>query len=344
MTAGSHDMSGPAGGPSKRRLAIPDATDLAVRALARAGMSPHAARIVADHLVDANLCGHEFSSLPRVLAIADELRRKPPPGEIRVVREDRCSAVIDGGDNVAYVVSIAAIDKAVEICRKNGVAVVAANNTWFSGRCAYYVERAARQGFVALHTTNVTARVAPYGGIDRLMGTNPLAIAFPAEDDPVIIDIGTSSTSWGDVLLAREKGEPLPAGVAVDARGRPTADPAAALEGAFLAWGGHRGSGLALAIQLLGVLAGSAPVIGDASNFGLFFLVIDPEMLIPGAQFKARASELRRAVAASRPMEGRSGVRVPGDGSLRRRKEALAAGIVTLDERVYQRILALCEA
>ena len=112
----------------------------------RAGMSPEPARIVADHLVDANLCGHEFSSLPRVLAIADELRKKPPPGEIRVVREDRCSAVIDGGDNIAYVVSITAIDKAIEICRKMGVAVVAANNTWFSGRLAYYVERAARQG------------------------------------------------------------------------------------------------------------------------------------------------------------------------------------------------------
>jgi LDH2 family malate/lactate/ureidoglycolate dehydrogenase len=336
-------MSSHAGRSSTLRLSIADATDLAVRALTRAGMAPPSARTVADHLVDANLCGHEFSSLPRVLAIADELRRKPPPGSIRVVREDRSTAVIDGGDNVAYVVSIVAIDKAVEICRKNGVAVVTANNTWFSGRCAYYVERAARQGFVAMHTTNVTARVAPYGGIERLMGTNPLAIAFPGEDDPLIIDIGTSSTSWGDVLLAREKGEPLPAGMAVDARGRPTVDPAAALEGAFLAWGGQRGSGLSLAIQLLGILAGSAPVIPDASNFGLFFLVIDPEMLNPGGQFKARVSELRRAVAANRPIEGGTAVHVPGDGSLRRRKQALAAGVVTLDERVYRRILALCD-
>jgi LDH2 family malate/lactate/ureidoglycolate dehydrogenase len=330
--------------PPKLQLSIRDATDLAVRALTRAGMTPHAARIVADHLVDANLCGHEFSSLPRVLAIADELSRKAPPGEIRVVREDRSSAVIDGGDNVAYVVSIAAIDKAIEICRKNGLAVVVANNTWFSGRCAYYVERAARQGFVAMHTTNVTARVAPYGGMDRLLGTNPFAIAFPSEDDPLVIDIATSSTSWGDVLLAREKGEPLPAGVAVDAQGQPTVDPGAALEGAFLAWGGQRGSGLSLAIQLLGILAGSAPVIRDASNFGLFFLVIDPEMLLPGGQFKARASELRRAVAANRPMERGTAVRVPGDGSMRRRKQGLAAGVVTLDERVYQRIVALCEA
>jgi len=324
------------------QLSIADAIDLVVRALGRAGMRPHAARIVADHLVDANLCGHEFSSLPRVLAIADELRKKPPPGEIRVVREDRCSAVIDGGDNVAYVASLTAIDKALEICRKNGVAVVGANNTWFSGRLAYYVERAARQGFVAMHTTNTTARVAPYGGIDRVLGTNPFAIAFPSEDDPLVIDIGTSSTTWGDVALARTKGEALPAGVAVDVHGRPTVDPAAALEGAFLPWGGQRGSGLAVAVQLLGILAGSAAVIDDVSNYGLFFLVIDPDILMPASEYKARVSGLRRTIAVNRPMAETSHVRVPGDGSLQRRKQGLAAGVVNLDERVYQRIVELC--
>src|SRR5687768_2018429 len=174
------------------QLTLAQAIDLVVRTLVRHRMPESSARLVADHLVDATLCGHEFSGVPRVLAIAEELRKKPPPGEIRVVREDRSSALIDGGDNVAYVVSIAAVDKAIEICRNNGVAVVGANNTWFSGRCAYYVERAARQGFVAMHTTNSTARVAPYGGIDRVMGTNPFAIAFPGEDDPFVIDIGTA--------------------------------------------------------------------------------------------------------------------------------------------------------
>src|SRR5688572_13948876 len=169
------------------QLTIADATDLAVRALTRAGMSIENARITADHLVDAALCGHEFSSLPRIVALADEIAKKPPAGTVRIVRENHCSALIDGGDNVAYVVSIHAVDKAIEIARKNGVAVVCANNTWFSGRLAFYVERAARQGFIAMHTTNTTARVAPFGGIDRLLGTNPFAIAFPAEDDPLVI-------------------------------------------------------------------------------------------------------------------------------------------------------------
>jgi len=322
-------------------LTVTEAIGLAVRALTRHGMSERHARLVAEHLVDAALCGHEFSSLPRVLAIVDELRRKPPAGDIRVVRESATSALIDGGDNVAYVVSITAIDKAIEICRKSGVAIVGANNTWFSGRLSYYVERAARQGYVAMHTTNTTARVAPFGGIDRVMGTNPFAIAFPGEDDPLVIDIGTASTTWGHVLLSKAKGEALHAGVAIDSGGQPTVDPDAAIAGAFLPWGGHRGSGLSLAVQLLGILAGSAVIVDDVSNWGLFFLVFDPGLLMPGDEFKSRVSELRKVIHATRPAPGAENVRAPGDGSMQHRKRATPAGVIQLDDRVYSRILEL---
>ncbi len=326
------------------QLTIAEATDLAIRALSRAGMTAQNAQIVADHLVDAALCGHEFSSLARAIALADEIRKKPPAEEARVVRENHCSALIDGGDNVAYVVSLHAIDKAIEIARKNGVAVVCANNTWFSGRLAYYVERAAREGFIALHTTNATARVAPHGGVDRLMGTNPFAIAFPSEDDPLIIDIGTSQTTWGDVVLARTKGKPLPEGVAVNPAGYPTTDPDEALEGAILPWGGPRGSGLALAVQLLGILAGSDLVIDDVRNYGLFFMVIDPRLFMPSDQYPARVSAFRQIIAANRPAAGGSAVRVPGDRSQQLRRENRTKGVIDLDEKVYARLCELADS
>jgi LDH2 family malate/lactate/ureidoglycolate dehydrogenase len=325
------------------QLTLTEATELAVRALTRAGMSAQNARITADHLVDAALCGHEFSSLPRVTALAEALRDKPPARATRVVRENHCSALLDGGDNVAYVVSIQAIDKAIEIARKNGVAVVCANNTWFSGRLAYYVERAARQGFVALHTTNATARVAPFGGVERLMGTNPFAIAFPSDGDPLVIDIGTSQTTWGDVVLARTKGEPLPEGMAVSPMGQPTTDPDQALEGAILPWGGARGSGLAMAVQLLGILAGSELVIDDISNYGLFFVVVDPKLFMPSDQFPARVSAFRQIVETNLPMSGNAAVRVPGDRSQRLRRENLAKGVINLDETVYARLRMLAD-
>ena len=323
------------------QLTFQQAIDLTVTTLNRYGMAADNARQVADHLLEAALCGHEFSSLPRLLAIVEELKAKPPAGPIRVSREDGCFAHIDGGDNIAYVVSLQAVDKAIEICRRHGVAVVTASDTWFSGRCAYYVERAARAGFVAMHTTNTTARVAPFGGVERLMGTNPFAIAFPSTDDPVVIDIGTSAITWGDVVLARAKGESLPPGVAVGKDGRMTLDASSALEGAFLPWGGQRGSALALAVQLLGILAGSEVVIKDTCNYGLFFVVIDPERVIPGGEFKAQVSELRRAVSSNPALESGNPVRVPGDGSQSRRKLALQSGVITLDDKVYARIVEL---
>ena len=323
------------------QLTITEAADLAVRALTRVGMSAENARITADHLVDAALCGHEFSSLPRVIALADALRGKPPAAVTRVVRENHCSALLDGGDNVAYVVSIHAIDKAVEIARKNGVAVVCANNTWFSGRLAYYVERAARQGFIALHTTNSTARVAPHGGADRLLGTNPFAMAFPSDDDPIIIDIGTSQSTWGDVVLAKTKGVPLPEGVAVSPAGKPTTDPDAALDGAILPWGGPRGSGLSLAVQLLGILAGSELVIDDVSNYGLFFMVIDPKLFMPSDQFPARVSAFRQVMASTRPLAGASEVRVPGDSSQQKRRVNREKGVINVDDKVIARLREL---
>ena len=325
------------------QLTIADATDLALCALMRAGMTAENARITADHLIDAALCGHEFSSLPRVIALAEALREKPPAGATRVLRENHCSALLDGGDNVAYVVSIHAIDKAIEIARKNGVAVVCANNTWFSGRLAYYVERAARQGFIAMHTTNGTARVAPFGGVDRLMGTNPFAIAFPSEDDPLIIDIGTSASTWGDVVLARTKGTPLPEGVAVNPMGQPTADPDDALDGAILPWGGARGSGLALAVQLLGILAGSDLVIDDIRNYGLFFMVIDPKLFMPNGQYTARVTAFRQIVEAVRPAADVNAVRVPGDSSQKKRRINREKGVINLDEKVYARLRELAE-
>ena len=325
------------------QLTIAKATDLAVRALTRAGMHTDNARITAEHLVDAALCGHEFSSLPRVIALAEAFSDRPPARATRVIRENHCSALIDGGDNVAYVVSIHAIDKAIEIARKNGVAVVCANNTWFSGRLAYYVERAARQGFVAMHTTNTTARVAPFGGVDRLMGTNPFAIAFPSDDDPLIIDIGTSQTTWGDVVLARTKGAPLPEGMAVNPMGRPTTDPQEALDGAILPWGGARGSGLALAVQLLGILAGSELVIDDISNYGLFFMVMDPKLFMPSDQFPARVSAFRQMIETNRAQASGGAVRVPGDSSQQKRRANLAKGVINLDEKVYARLCELAE-
>lgn len=322
-------------------LTFDDAHRLAVDVLKGHGMPADHAAIVADHLVDAAGAGHAFAGLPRVLALVEHLKDHPAGRPIEVTETGSNAAVIDGGGNNGYVTSLVGIDKAIELARASGVGIVGIRNTWFSGRLAYYVERAARAGFVALHTASTQARVAPSGGIDRIFGTNPVAFAFPCDPEPLVIDFGTGMTTWGNVLLRRKLGQPLDPGSAVDAEGQPTTDPSAALTGAFLPWGGHRGYGLALVVQVLAVLAGGKMVARDVTDSGFFFLVIDPALLGDADGFRREVGDLVAHIEASRPAPGTERVRVPGRGSLAKRAKSQALGAIEVDEAVYQMLVSL---
>jgi LDH2 family malate/lactate/ureidoglycolate dehydrogenase len=326
------------------KLPVAEATSLAVQVLTRYGMSTRCAQMTANHLVDAALAGHEFASLARLPFLARQLQGSPPAGEITIEHETLTSALIDGHDNIGYAVSVIAMDKAIAICRKSGMAMVCAKNTWASGRLAYYVERAARQGFIGIHAVNGPARTAPFGGMDTLLGTNPIAFAFPSNGEPVVIDMSMSAITHGGAGLAKAKGEKLAEGVAIDGNGHPTTDPDAALRGAFRTWGGHRGSGISLAVQMLGMLAGSGPVVTDEHHYGLCFMVIDPATVMPGGDYPARVSELRKLVNASRPAPGFDKVRMPGESSQAHQQQAKYAGAkaaIQVDGLVYENICKL---
>jgi LDH2 family malate/lactate/ureidoglycolate dehydrogenase len=323
------------------QLSFAEAKALAVDVLAAHGMPPDHAGIVADHLIDAAGAGHAFAGLPRVMALVEHLKDHPAGRPITVTDRSASSAVIDGAGNNGYVTSIIGIDKAMALARASGVGVVGIRNTWFSGRLAYYVERAAREGFVAFHTANTQARVAPAGGIDRVFGTNPVAFAFPCDPEPLVIDFGTSMTTWGNVLLRRKLGQELDPGSAVDREGNSTLDPSAALEGAFLPWGGHRGYGLALVVQVLAMMAGGKMVAEEVTDSGFFFLVIDPSLLGSAEDFKANVTALVAHIEASRPAPGTDRVRVHGRGSLAKRAKAQAAGMIEVDQAVYDTLITL---
>ncbi|WP_164778515.1 Ldh family oxidoreductase [Mesorhizobium sp. M7A.F.Ca.US.006.01.1.1] len=324
-------------------IRIEEAHQLGNDVLLKAGLSAGHATIVTDHLVDAMMAGRAFAGLPRVLALCESLREKGPSGPVALVREDAVSALYDGGDTNGYVTSIIGIDKAIELARNSGVGMVGVRNTWYSGRLAYYVERAAQNGLIAFHTVNATARVAPHGGIDPIFGTNPLAFAFPSDGEPVIVDFGTGSVTWGEVLLRRQTEASLEKNWAVDAHGKPTLDPASALAGAILPSCGHRGYGLALVAQIFAILAGGKVIVDEVADSGFFFLVIDPEKLMPVAEFKARVSELTTGILNSRQREGYPPIRIPGQGSAAMRQRARERGTVEIDEKVYADLLAELE-
>ena len=322
-------------------LTISQARSLATGALRRLGLSGDDATVTSDHLVDAALRGMTFGGLPRILAIAERLaehgdNRRP----IRIIQETPQSALLDGGDNVGYVVAHRATAIAVDKATRHGMAIVGANNTYYTGLFAYYVEMATRADLVGIAAGNASAMVAPHGAREALLGTNPIAFGFPSTGDPIIWDIGTAAIMQGEVMLHRRLGETLPEGVALDKDGAPTRDPAAALAGALRTWGGHRGSGLAIVVQLLGIMCGTPAIPVDHKDMGFLFIALDPALLIPAERFKERAAELADAIRGAAPERGTEEVRMPFDRSARERRRQIQDGIDVPDV-VYQALVEL---
>jgi delta1-piperideine-2-carboxylate reductase len=308
------------------RLTISQAHRLVERVMAALGHDEVDSRLVADHLVDCELRGLGSGGLARAISIAERLADTGDQRRaMRVVHETPVSARIDGGDHLGYVVAHHATTLAVEKAEAAGIAVVGVSDTWYTGMLSYYAEIAASRGLVSMIASNASAWVAPYGATEGRFGTNPICFGFPSADDPVIYDIGTSAVIHAEVVLARRLGEDLPGNVAFDSEGRPTRDPAAALAGAFAAWGGPRGSGLGIVVQLLGIMAGSPPIPPELAEFGFVIVAMRPDLMGPDEVFRANVSAYARAVRSARPLAGGAPVRMPFDRSRaerqRRREE-----------------------
>lgn len=326
--------------PDAVRLTVDEARLLGERALGRIGYVADDARIIIDQLIDNSLCGYRFAGLPRILAIAREAKTANPRTPIAVVHETATSALVDGGNNVGYVAVYRGTEIAIAKAKENGVAAVGVYNSYFSGRNAYYLERIVDAGLVGLHTASGAPHIVPPGGSRPALGTNPIAFGFPSAEGPVIFDIGTAAVMWGEVLLAAETGEELPIGVAFDADGNPTTDGAAAAQGGVAAFGGHKGYGLAFAIQALGLLAGAAIPRGRVQDYGFLFLVVDPGALLPGNPFAAQMSLLVKAVQATPRRPGIAEIRIPSQRAFRERERRRAEGIL-VDRAVIAALDAL---
>jgi len=220
----------------------------------------------------------------------------------------------------------------------HGIAVISVNDAWMSGRSAHYVEMIARAGLVAIHTAASPRQVAPFGGAKAVLGTNPLAIAVPSSREPIVLDMGTSAYMMTEVMLRERLGELLPEGVAIGPDGEPTRDPALARRGALLPFGGYKGFGLALMIQALGLLAGSASE--QERDYGYLFIAFRPDLIGPADVFEQRVTELIDRVKGTPRQAGIDEVRIPSQRAFRSRERALRAGL-TFDRLVFDALVAL---
>lgn len=317
--------------------------DLVSAIMGGGGSHAAEARTIARRLVDSNLVGHDSHGVIRVgkyLEWAQQGWLRPNVGPT-VVFENDALAIVDGNRGFGQVIGEFATSLGIRKAAAQGIAFTGLRNCGHLGRLGDWAEMAADAGQVSLHFLNTSGaqRVAPYGGSDRRLSTNPLAIGVPLADaPPAILDITTSMVAEGKLMVAQNKGEQVPEGWIVDAAGRPTTDPGRFYDGgALLTIGAHKGSGLSILTDLLA----GAVTTGRSSDpedtvlrNNMLSIFIDPKVYDRDNVVLAEARRLVDWVKASPPAVPGQPVLGPGDVERRTRAVRLAEG-VPLDDKTW---------
>jgi LDH2 family malate/lactate/ureidoglycolate dehydrogenase len=331
-------------GDDRIHLTVDKARELGAAAMHGAGFDDEDARILTDHVLDAALCGYEYSGLPKLLNVVDYSNFRQPRHPVSVVRETGATALLDGGNTTGMIAAYRASEVTIHRAQAHGLAVVCLGNTWMTGRSAYYCEMIARAGLVVIHTVAAPPAVAPFGGTRPALGTNPLAFGFPTDNDPLVIDMGTSAFMGTDLQFRARLGTPIPAGVALGPDGQPTTDAVTAHQGALLPFGGpeggYKGFGLALAMDALGALtAGIRPA--DAVS-GYMFFAFKPDLFLSPDAYRHEVSRRVGVIKATPRRPGTAEIRIPGARSCATRARLVREGI-EIDRKIQDALRRLSE-
>lgn len=319
-------------------------TEFVVDVLVKAGISPEDAAIVADCLVLANLSGVDSHGVVR---LAHYLRRlnngsiKTHPN-IRFEQTAPAMGILDGDDGLGHVVTHHATTKAMELAAESGTGVVSIRDSSHNGMTAYYILRMIEAGYIGIAMTATDKMLIPFGARKSFFGTNPLAIGFPTNGIPVLLDMATTQAAWGKVALARIEGKSIPADWGFDAEGNPTTDPNAIA--GLHPFGGAKGSGLAMIIDIFCSVLGNLPwgphinqMYGEMDKprkLGHFIMAIDVRRLLPLDIFKSHLSDMLAEYTQLPPAAGFNGVYYPGQIEGMNRERRRAQGI-PIDPGLY---------
>lgn len=290
-----------------------------------AGTEADRAKEVAEHLVAANLKGHDSHGVGMIPAYVGNLIKGnlQANANATVVKDKGAVLMVDGNFGFGQVVGRQATDMGIERVRETGMVCVGSRNNHHLGRIGTYAEHCARAGFISIHFVNVVGHppfVSPWGGRDKRMQTNPFCCAIPTASDPIVLDMATSAIALGKVRVADLKGVPTPEGSLFDAEGVDSTDPSVIQRGGSLApFGKHKGYGLALICELLGGgLAGEWTMQDEARqkdnivNHMLMF-ILDPDLFGGTSAFQKEVQGMSDYLHSTTPAKGFDKVRLPGE-------------------------------
>jgi LDH2 family malate/lactate/ureidoglycolate dehydrogenase len=305
------------------------------------GLPPADAKQVASLMTEADLQGSDGHGVIRLPQYMKRLRaggiNKQP--DIRVVHERAATAVVDGDNGMGHLVVSKAVDIAIAKARETGIAWVGTRYSNHAGPASLYARRPLQHDMLGLYFAVGNANhLPPWGGMEMLLSTNPIAAGIPAsEEPPVVLDMATTVTAYGKVKAKAKRGEQMPVGWMIDRQGQPLLDPNRAGEGFLLPIGGHKGYGLALIVGLLAGTLGGAAMGRDVIDFnadhvsvtntGQAILVIDLAAFGDPGQFKDRVDQLVRDIRGSERLPGVERIWLPGEQSHQKRQRYAELGI-----------------
>lgn len=320
----------------------------AAAALAKAGMPTDDARLAADSLVQADLWGHQSHGAMRIPWYVARLKSgaATPVCATELVVDAGAVGVIDGHDGMGQVVAARAAHDAIRRAKAHGVGAVAVRNANHFGTAMYFTLMAPPEGCIMFLSTNASPAMAPWGGREKLVGTNPWSWAAPAgRHAPMVLDIANTGVARGKIHLARQQGVAIPDGWAINSQGEPTNDPTEALAGVIQPMAGHKGYAIAVIMDVLsGVLSGGGfgpDIVGPdrpdrKSGVGFLLIALDIAAFQPLAAFNARMETLIDGLKAANRAKGVEEIFYPGEiearTAARHRAEGLALRADTLTD------------
>lgn len=322
-----------------------------VKVLMKLGVPRGDSEIVADNLIMADLRGIESHGVQRLKRYVDGIlsggiNLKP---KVRIVREGLSYALLDGDGGLGQVVGYKAMKLAIEKAKESGVGVAVVRNSNHYGIAGYYALMAAEVGMIGISMTNSRPLVAPTGGVERFLGTNPIALAAPTKDKPFLLDMATSVVPIGKLEVYRRKGKPIPEGWAIDGEGNITTDVERVFNGGALLplggfgelFGGHKGYGLSVMVDILaGILSGgtwSRHVKNTSekhSEVDHFFMAINIEAFVPLEEFKEKMSRMIEELKSSKRHRDFDRIWIHGEKGFLTMETRLKVGIP-----IYRKVL-----
>lgn len=305
------------------------------------GTSEEDAAVVTSSLVEANLAGHDSHGILMLPTYIERIKngRIKPGADIKLVRESPVIAYVDGGWNFGQIIARKAMELAIEKASREGVALVCSKNTNHVGRLGQYTLMAAEKGLIGIMMVNSGPAVAPWPGIKKKLGTNPISIAFPRKTGkPFLLDMATSVVAGGKVLLSETAGERIPEGWIIDKSGNPSTDPKDFHEGALLSLGTYKGYGLAFMIDILcGAFTGAGTSNKISGTNGVFILAAKQDLFVSKEDVTSLAEGLASYVLQTPLRNGYSEMMLPGDLEIRNSESRLKNGIY-IDEHLLAKL------